>query len=252
VRCTTSVCLLQWSVNASFEGLPIFDNWTAVDSAPRLSTPAPTSLSSETTTATGPGAVLIADGAVPGVRGTALLLAEHGAAFLAGDSVPYTISGLVAGTPMSVALLLFCLLPAIRAPCALSAACCSLCTVHVHGARVSCCCGLLLHSRLPLCVFVRVPLRFVRTACNNNGLDGGSSFAPAVIGPWVLSSPRSLAPARPVITAVSIAGRSLLGVGNEWIVVQGRQVRWVYMVFHGNAILLSECVSGGGAIRYVI
>ena len=92
----------------------------------------------------------------------------------------------------------------------------------------------------------------MRTACNNNGLDGGSSFAPAVIGPWVLSSPRSLAPARPVITAVSIAGRSLLGVGNEWIVVQGRQVRWVFVVLHGDVVLLSECVSGGGVTRDVI
>lgn len=78
----------------------------------------------------------------------------------------------------------------------------------------------------------------MRTACNNNGLGGGSSFAPAVVGPWALSSPRSLAPARPVITAVSIAGRSLLGVGNEWIVVQGRQVRWAKVVLHGNAIFV--------------
>ena len=100
---------------------------------------------------------------------------------------------------------------------------------------------------LSICSFVRVLPRFVRTTCNNNGLDGGSSFAPAVIGPWDLSSPRSLAPARPVITAVSIAGRSLLGVGNEWIVVQGRQVRWAKLVLHGKIdFVVGVCVGRRG------
>jgi hypothetical protein len=96
LRCLPS----QWSLNASFDGLPSFSTWEDVDAA--VATASAPSAGANTSSGMGPVSslatwVLLSDAVQAGQQGAAVVAVAPGSA---SSPVPFTITGLTAGVDM--------------------------------------------------------------------------------------------------------------------------------------------------------